>query len=198
MPDSTRFRGLGTALITPFKNDGSLDEKTFEKLIDHQIEEGTDFLVPCGTTGENPALSAEEHLRVVELTVKRANGRVPVVAGAGNNSTPRAVELAIAAIDLGADALLTITPYYNKPTPDGLLRHFGAQAEAVDKTGGRFSDDPLQRAGPHGSQHERGYDVACRARASERHRSERSIREHGADPRHHPAAGERFSRIERR
>lgn len=127
------FRGVGTALITPFHTDGSLDEAAFERFVDWQIDEGVQFLVPCGTTGENPALTADEHRRVVELTVRRANGRVPVLAGAGNNSTPRAVELAQQAIDLGADGILTITPYYNKPTPDGLRRHFGAQADAVEK-----------------------------------------------------------------
>jgi 4-hydroxy-tetrahydrodipicolinate synthase len=120
------FKGVGTALITPFKNDGSLDEAAFQKFVNWQIEEGVNFLVPCGTTGENPALTADEHRRVVELTVKAANGRVPVLAGAGSNST-----LARQAADLGADGILTITPYYNKPTPDGLLRHFAAQAEAV-------------------------------------------------------------------
>jgi len=127
------FRGLGTALVTPFRSDGSLDESAFAKFVDWQITEGVNFLVPCGTTGENPALTADEHRRVVELTVKTANGRVPVLAGAGNNSTTRAVELAEQAIDLGADGILTITPYYNKPTPDGLRRHFGAQAEAIEK-----------------------------------------------------------------
>ena len=127
------FRGVGTALVTPFRSDGSLDESAFAKFVDWQITEGVNFLVPCGTTGENPALTADEHRRVVELTVKTANGRVPVLAGAGNNSTPRAVELAEQAIDLGADGILTITPYYNKPTPDGLRRHFGAQAEAIEK-----------------------------------------------------------------
>lgn len=127
------FRGVGTALITPFRNDGALDEPALEKFVDWQINEGVNFLVPCGTTGENPALTAAEHQRVVELTVKAAKGRVPVLAGAGSNSTPRAVELALQAVDLGADGILTITPYYNKPTPDGLRRHFGAQAEAVEK-----------------------------------------------------------------
>ncbi|HYK05665.1 MAG TPA: 4-hydroxy-tetrahydrodipicolinate synthase [Thermoanaerobaculia bacterium] len=127
------FRGVGTALITPFKDDGSLDELALQKFVLWQIEEGINFLVPCGTTGENPTLTAEEHRRVVELTVKTARGMVPVLAGAGSNSTPRAVELAQQAIDLGADGILTITPYYNKPTPDGLLRHFGAQAEAVER-----------------------------------------------------------------
>ena len=127
------FRGVGTALITPFKDDGALDEAALAKFVDWQITEGVNFLVPCGTTGENPTLSADEHRRVVELTVKTANGRVPVLAGAGSNATPRAVELALQAIDLGADGILTITPYYNKPTPDGLRLHFGAQAEAVEK-----------------------------------------------------------------
>ncbi|MBV8517861.1 MAG: 4-hydroxy-tetrahydrodipicolinate synthase [Acidobacteria bacterium] len=127
------FRGVGTALITPFTDSGSFDEAAYQRFVDWQIEEGINFLVPCGTTGENPALTAGEHQRVVEMTVKTANGRVPVLAGAGSNGTPRAVELAQQAADLGADGLLTITPYYNKPTPDGLLRHFGAQAEAVEK-----------------------------------------------------------------
>lgn len=133
MTDRSKFTGIGVALVTPFHDDGSIDEGAFERLIDWHVEQGTDFLVPCGTTGENPALTHEEHLRVVELTVRRANGRIPVLAGAGSNATPRAVELGLAAADLGADGILTITPYYNKPTPDGLLRHFGAQAEAVDR-----------------------------------------------------------------
>lgn len=128
-----RFRGVGVALITPFKVDGSIDEKAFEKFVDWQITEGTDFLVPCGTTGENPALTPDEHLRMIELTVRRAAGRVPVLAGAGSNNTPRGVELAIASLDLGADGILSITPYYNKPTADGLLVHFGAQAAALER-----------------------------------------------------------------
>ena len=103
----------------------------FGKFVDWQIEEGVNFLVPCGTTGENPAMTQEEHARVVELAVKHANGRVPVLAGAGNNNTQKAIDLALIAIDLGAAGALTITPYYNKPTPDGLRRHFGMQAEAV-------------------------------------------------------------------
>jgi len=127
------FRGVGTALITPFNTDGSLDEGALKQFVDWQITEGVNFLVPCGTTGENPTLTADEHRRVVELTIQTANGRVPVLAGAGSNATPRAVELALQALDLGADGILTITPYYNKPTPDGLRRHFGAQAEAVEK-----------------------------------------------------------------
>ncbi len=128
-----KFRGLGTALVTPWRPDGSLDEGAFGRFVDWQIEQGVSFLVPCGTTGENPAMTVEEHLRVVGLAVKRANGRVPVLAGAGSNNTPRAIELALAAIDLGADGALTITPYYNKPTGDGLRRHFAMQAEAADR-----------------------------------------------------------------
>jgi len=127
------FRGVGTALVTPFREDGSLDESALEDFAHWQIAEGVNFVVPCGTTGENPTLTADEHRRVVEITVRTSDGRVPVLAGAGSNATPRAVELALQAIDLGADGILTITPYYNKPTPDGLRRHFGAQAEAVEK-----------------------------------------------------------------
>ena len=128
-----RFRGLGTALITPFRTDGSFDERAFERFVDWQIEQGVDFLVPCGTTGENPALTLDEHRKVVEIAVRRAAGRVPVLAGAGSNSTEKAIELAEIAIDLGADGVLTITPYYNKPTPDGLRRHFALQANAIER-----------------------------------------------------------------
>lgn len=127
-----KFRGLGTALVTPFKADGAIDEYGLEELVTLQLEGGVNFLVPCGTTGENPALSTSEHSRVVELVVKRANGKVPVLAGAGSNSTDKAVDLALAARDLGADGILSITPYYNKPNPDGLLRHFEMQADAIE------------------------------------------------------------------
>ena len=133
MKNTKQFRGVGVALVTPFKSDGAIDEAALEGLVDFQIDEGTNFLVPCGTTGENPALTQDEHRRVVEIVVRRAKGRVPVLAGAGSNSTQKAIELAEIAIDLGADGALTITPYYNKPTPDGLRRHFGLQAEAIEK-----------------------------------------------------------------
>jgi 4-hydroxy-tetrahydrodipicolinate synthase len=133
MKNTKQFRGVGVALVTPFKLDGAIDEAALERLVDFQIDEGTTFLVPCGTTGENPALTQDEHRRVVEIVVRRAKGRVPVLAGAGSNSTQKAIELAEIAIDLGADGALTITPYYNKPTPDGLRRHFGLQAEAIEK-----------------------------------------------------------------
>jgi 4-hydroxy-tetrahydrodipicolinate synthase len=132
------FRGLGTALVTPFTTSGALDERALERFVDFQIDGGVNFLVPCGTTGENPTLTQDEHRRVVEIVVKRAKGRVPVLAGAGSNSTDKAIELARVAIDLGAEGVLTITPYYNKPSPDGLRRHFGMQAEAIEKKKPRF------------------------------------------------------------
>src|SRR5881394_2509885 len=102
MKNKKVFRGVGVALVTPFKSDGAIDEPALERLVDFQIEEGTDFLVPSGTTGENPALTQDEHRRVVEITVRRAKGRIPVLAGAGSNSTQKAIELAEIAIDLGA------------------------------------------------------------------------------------------------
>src|SRR5258706_7255558 len=126
-----RIRGLITALITPFKN-GELDEAALRNIIAWQIAEGTNGLVPVGTTGESPTLSHREHMRVVELCVQTAAGRVPVIAGAGSNSTREAIELTRHAKQVGADAALSVAPYYNKPTQEGLYRHFAAIAEAVD------------------------------------------------------------------
>ena len=126
-----RIRGSITALITPFRN-GELDEKSFRRFVEWQIAEGTQGLVPVGTTGESPTLSHEEHMRVVELCVDTAGGRVPVIAGAGSNSTREAIALTRHAKDVGADAVLSVAPYYNKPTQEGLYRHFAAIAEAVD------------------------------------------------------------------
>ena len=126
-----RIRGSITALITPFKN-GELDEESLRNIIAWQIGEGTHGLVPVGTTGESPTLSHKEHMRVVELCVQVAAGRVPVIAGAGSNSTREAIELTRHAKDVGADAALSVAPYYNKPTQEGLYRHFSAIAEAVD------------------------------------------------------------------
>ncbi len=126
-----RIRGSITALITPFKN-GELDEAALRNIIAWQIAEGTNGLVPVGTTGESPTLSHREHMRVVELCVQTAAGRVPVIAGAGSNSTREAIELTRHAKDVGADAALSVAPYYNKPTQEGLYRHFAAIAEAVD------------------------------------------------------------------
>lgn len=125
------FRGSFTALVTPFAADGSLDEKAFRELVEWQIAEGTHGLVPVGTTGESPTLSHEEHRRVVEICVEVAKGRVPVIAGAGSNNTAEAIELAQHAEAVGADAILVVTPYYNKPNQRGLYRHFAAIAEAT-------------------------------------------------------------------
>ena len=129
-----KIRGCGTALVTPFRQDGSVDEPALRALVAWQIESGIDFLVPCGTTGETPTLSRDEWLRVVSVTIEVAAGRVPIVAGATSNSTQDAVEKArtIAAVR-GVDAILTASPYYNKPTQEGQYLHFKAIAEAVDK-----------------------------------------------------------------
>jgi len=126
-----RIKGSITALITPFK-DGKVDEAAFRKLVNWQIAEGTQGLVPCGTTGESPTLSHEEHNRVIELCVEEARGRVPVIAGAGSNSTDEAIMLTRHAKDVGCDAVLSVTGYYNKPTQEGQYRHFMAIADAVD------------------------------------------------------------------
>jgi len=125
------FKGSFTALITPFRS-GQLDEEAFRRLVEWQIGEGTHGLVPVGTTGESPTLSHEEHKRIVELTVEIANKRVPVIAGAGSNATSEAVDFAGHAAKVGADAVLIVTPYYNKPTQEGLYRHFKAINDAAD------------------------------------------------------------------
>jgi len=125
------FKGSFVAIVTPFK-DGKIDERAYADLIEFQIEEGTNGIVPCGTTGESATLSHKEHERVVELTVEIANKRVPVIAGTGSNSTSEAIMLTRNAKDAGADASLLITPYYNKPTQEGLYRHFKTIAESVD------------------------------------------------------------------
>ncbi len=125
------FKGSIVALITPFKN-GGIDEKGFQSFVDWQIKEGTHGLVPCGTTGESPTLSHDEHDRVIELCVEAAAKRVPVIAGTGSNSTDEAIRLTKHAKRAGADAALVVSPYYNKPTQEGLYQHFKAIAEAVD------------------------------------------------------------------
>jgi 4-hydroxy-tetrahydrodipicolinate synthase len=130
MTAKTSFRGSFTALVTPFKN-GSLDERAFRDFVDWQIAEGTNGLVPVGTTGESPTLSHDEHYEVVEWCVDQAKGRVPVVAGAGSNSTREAIALAQHAEKCGADAVLVVTPYYNKPTQQGLYQHFKAINDAI-------------------------------------------------------------------
>jgi 4-hydroxy-tetrahydrodipicolinate synthase len=149
------FTGSLVALITPFKN-GSVDEKGFEKFVAWQIAEGTDGLVPCGTTGESPTLSMEEHKRVIDICIQTAKGTgVPVIAGTGSNSTEEAIELTRHAKQAGADAAMLVVPYYNKPTQEGLFQHFKAVAEAVDipillynvppRTGGDMQVDTVVR-----------------------------------------------------
>lgn len=125
------FTGCGTALVTPFRRDQSLDEATLRALVQRQISEGIDFLVPCGTTGESPTLTHAEHLRVVEITLEEAKGKVPVVAGAGGYNTAEVVALAKELAAMGVDGLLSVTPYYNKPTQEGLYQHYAAIAAAV-------------------------------------------------------------------
>src|SRR5947209_2898225 len=125
------FTGCGTAIVTPFRSDLSLDEEALRRLVRRQIDSGINFLVPCGTTGENPVLTRKEHLRVIEITVEEAKGKVPVLGGAGGYSTAEVIELAQEVEHVGADGLLSVTPYYNKPTQEGLYQHFKAIAAAV-------------------------------------------------------------------
>lgn len=125
------FKGSITALVTPFK-DGEVDDLAFQAFVEWQIESGTHGLVPCGTTGESATLSDKEHRRVIELCIEAAAGRVPVIAGAGSNETRVAVDYTRHAHDLGADAVLVVTPYYNKPNQEGIYQHFKAISEAVD------------------------------------------------------------------
>jgi 4-hydroxy-tetrahydrodipicolinate synthase len=127
----TQFTGVGTALVTPFTKSGALDEAGVKRLARRQIDAGIHFLVPCGTTGETPTLSADERRRVVELVVEEARGQVPVMAGAGGYDTKEVVHAAKEMQDAGAQGLLSVTPYYNKPTPEGLFKHFSAVAEAT-------------------------------------------------------------------
>jgi 4-hydroxy-tetrahydrodipicolinate synthase len=125
------FTGCGTALVTPFRRDQSLDEDTLRKLVRRQIEAGVNFLVPCGTTGESPTLTRTEHLRVVEITLEESNGKTPVLAGAGGYNTHEVIELARELERMGANGILSVTPYYNKPTQEGLYQHYKAIAAAV-------------------------------------------------------------------
>lgn len=126
------FQGSLVALITPMRQDGSIDEKAYAEFVDWQIKEGTHGVVPVGTTGESPTLSHEEHKRVTEIAIEVAKGRIPVIAGAGSNSTEEAIDLTRHAKEAGADAALIVTPYYNKPTQEGMYLHFTAIADAVD------------------------------------------------------------------
>jgi 4-hydroxy-tetrahydrodipicolinate synthase len=126
------FHGSMVALVTPMHADGSIDEAAYARFINWQIAEGTQGIIPVGTTGESPTLSHDEHKRVVEIAIATAAGRVPVIAGAGSNSTAEAIGLASHAKKAGADAVLVVTPYYNKPTQEGLYRHYTAIADAAD------------------------------------------------------------------
>ena len=127
----TTFTGCGTALVTPFTAAGEIDEPTFRRLVRRQIDAGIDFLVPCGTTGESPSLTREEHLRIVALTVEEARGAVPVVAGAGGYNTAEVAVLARELERIGVDGLVSVAPYYNKPTQEGLYQHYRAIADAA-------------------------------------------------------------------
>ena len=142
------FQGSITALITPFKDD-KVDAKAFQNLVEWQIDQGTHGLVPCGTTGESPTLTHDEHKQVIELCIEAAAGRVPVIAGTGSNSTAEAVELTRHAKTAGADGVLVVTPYYNKPTQEGLYLHYKAINDSADipiviyNIPGRSVVDPL-------------------------------------------------------
>src|SRR3954468_12239073 len=125
------FTGCGTALVTPFKQDLSLDESTLRSLVRRQIDAGINFLVPCGTTGESPTLTRAEHLRVAEITLEEAKGRVPVLAGAGGYNTQEVIELGRELESMGADGILSVTPYYNKPTQEGIYQHYLAIARGT-------------------------------------------------------------------
>jgi 4-hydroxy-tetrahydrodipicolinate synthase len=125
------FTGCGTALVTPFRPDRSLDEGVLRALVTRQIDAGIDFLVPCGTTGESPTLTHDEHIRVTEITVQEAHGRLPVLAGAGGYNTANAVELIAELKRIGVSGILSVTPYYNKPTQEGLYQHFRTIAEST-------------------------------------------------------------------
>jgi 4-hydroxy-tetrahydrodipicolinate synthase len=155
------FAGAGVALITPFKKDESLDEPALRRLVKRQLEGGIDVLVPCGTTGESVTLDAREHDRVIEITLEEAGGKRPVLAGAGSNDTRTAIEKTKRACALGAHGILSVGPYYNKPTPDGFVRHFSAIADASTapivvynvpgRTGSNIDNKTLLKLAGHGN-----------------------------------------------
>ncbi|MEK6809010.1 MAG: 4-hydroxy-tetrahydrodipicolinate synthase [Nanoarchaeota archaeon] len=153
------FKGVFTALITPFEEDGSIDESALERLVEFQIKNKVDGLVPCGTTGESPTLNHEEHKKVIDLVIEFANGRVPVIAGTGSNSTNEALSLTMHAKESGANASLQVVPYYNKPTQEGFYRHFKKIADEIDlpmiiynipgRTGANIETSTLMRLANH-------------------------------------------------
>ena len=132
MRDLHNLQGCGTALVTPFKADGALDEAALRRVVAYQLREGIDFLVPCGTTGESPTLERDEYLRVIEIVVEEAKGKIPIIAGAGGNNTKKVMERIDEIRPLGIDGILSVSPYYNKPTPEGLYQHYRAIAESTD------------------------------------------------------------------
>ena len=151
------FTGCGTALVTPFRKDSSLDEEAVRRLARRQVEAGIDFLVPCGTTGESPTLTHAEQRRVVEITIEEGRrGKVPVVAGAGGNNTAHVIEMAREFQALGADGILSVSPYYNKPTQEGLYQHYKAH-----RRGGAAADHSLQYSWAHGREHRAGHGEAA-------------------------------------
>ena len=125
------FSGSMVAIVTPFNEEGSFDEESYRQLIEFQIENGTDVIVPCGTTGESATLDHDEHERVIKVCIEQVGGRVPVIAGTGSNSTAEAISLSNHAKQMGADGVLLVSPYYNKPSQEGLYQHYKALAEAV-------------------------------------------------------------------
>jgi 4-hydroxy-tetrahydrodipicolinate synthase len=155
MSNLEKLTGCGTALVTPFLPNGAVDEKTLASFVEWQIQEGIHFLVPCGTTGESPTLKHDEHLNVVDITVRTTAGRVPVIAGAGGNDTAKLIGLIAELKKLGVDGILSVSPYYNKPTQEGIYQHFRALAESTDlpvivynvpgRTGSNILPDTLLR-----------------------------------------------------
>ena len=182
------FEGSFVALVTPFKDDESLDESKLKELLEFQIEGGTDGIVPCGTTGESPALSDEEHNRVVELAVQTVNGRLPVIAGTGSNSTTRTLHATEHAKAAGADGVLIVTPYYNKPTQNGLYAHY-----MKDCRQRRHPDYHLQR--PRQMRHRHSVGNGCSTcRTPEHRRSQGSHRRPQTRQRSHFHVPRRFRR----
>jgi 4-hydroxy-tetrahydrodipicolinate synthase len=156
-----QWQGTFTALVTPFQSDGTIDEESLRNLVDFQVDGGVDGIVPCGTTGEAATMSIEEHSEVVRIVIEKVDGRVPVIAGAGGNATDKVVALAKGMESLGADAVLSVVPYYNKPTQDGMYQHFSEVADGVSvpvilynvpsRTGGNMLPETVLRLARHGN-----------------------------------------------
>lgn len=184
------FTGSAVAIVTPFCGDG-VDLEAFDRLIKRQIQGGTDAIVVCGTTGEAATLSYNERMALIERCVRTVDRRVPVIAGSGTNSTASSIALSKAAQSAGVDALLTVTPYYNKASQSGLVQHFSAIADAVDHSG-----HPLQRSLPH-RRRLHGADLSSACQASEHCRcqgGERRLRPHSGHPQPLPAGLHRLER----